>query len=371
MSDENWGLSPLPFIPGRELNRHFYWEAVRPVLDRFFPGLPHTAALVGYGSDVLGYDTPMSRDHMWGPRLTLFLEPDAFPEKQPAIDEALRLNLPPAFAGYPTHFSPPDHDNVRWMATRDRNPVDHLITILTLPTFIRLELGLDLNDRLQPRDWLVLPQQKLLAVTSGEVFHDGLNFAAVRTRFHFYPPEVWFYLLACQWARIGQEEAFVGRTGDLGDELGSRVIASRLVYDLMRLAFLMERQYTPYSKWFGTAFNRLAVAPALSPVLADVLAAADWKSRESRLAQAYEIMAKRHHKLDLTEPIEWTTRGFFGRPFRVLFAGRFAEALQEKIKDPWLKTLPFYGSIDQFSTSTDLLEDADAWPRLRHLYPPG
>lgn len=56
------------FIPGIELSRRFYAEAVRPILDAHYPGLPHAAAHVG--SDVLGYDTEMSTDHFWGRRYT-------------------------------------------------------------------------------------------------------------------------------------------------------------------------------------------------------------------------------------------------------------------------------------------------------------
>ncbi|HLU36909.1 MAG TPA: hypothetical protein VKZ61_14150, partial [Thermomicrobiales bacterium] len=61
------------FIPGRELSARFYTEAVRPILDAHAAGIPYAAALVGPGSDVLGFDTPRSMDHDWGPRLTLFL----------------------------------------------------------------------------------------------------------------------------------------------------------------------------------------------------------------------------------------------------------------------------------------------------------
>ena len=43
----------------------------------------------------------------------------------------------------------------------------------------------------------------------------------------------------------------------MGDELGSAVLGARLVESAMRLAFLMERTYAPYVKWFGTAFARL------------------------------------------------------------------------------------------------------------------
>jgi hypothetical protein len=61
------------FIPGLELNRLFFEEVVRPLIAAQFPDLAYSAALIGYGSDVLGYDTVLSTDHEWGPRLLLFL----------------------------------------------------------------------------------------------------------------------------------------------------------------------------------------------------------------------------------------------------------------------------------------------------------
>ncbi|MGH3661359.1 MAG: hypothetical protein ACRDT8_17265 [Micromonosporaceae bacterium] len=49
-------MPSLPeFLPGVQLCRQCYADAVRPVLDRTFPGLPHTAARIGPGSDVLGH----------------------------------------------------------------------------------------------------------------------------------------------------------------------------------------------------------------------------------------------------------------------------------------------------------------------------
>ncbi|MDE0312275.1 MAG: hypothetical protein OXI52_08420, partial [Caldilineaceae bacterium] len=65
----------MKYISGMELSRRFYWEAVRPVLERSFCGLPHAAALIGAGSETLGFDDEMSTDHGWGPRLQLFLCP--------------------------------------------------------------------------------------------------------------------------------------------------------------------------------------------------------------------------------------------------------------------------------------------------------
>ena len=62
-----------PFIPGLDLARQFHAEVVGPLLDQSFPGITYSAALIGGGSDVLGFDSARSTDHNWGPRLQVFL----------------------------------------------------------------------------------------------------------------------------------------------------------------------------------------------------------------------------------------------------------------------------------------------------------
>lgn len=42
----------------------------------------------------------------------------------------------------------------------------------------------------------------------------------------------------------------------------------------MQICFLMERQYAPYPKWFGSAFGQLDCASHLKPVLERVLRSA-------------------------------------------------------------------------------------------------
>ncbi|MBO5670086.1 MAG: hypothetical protein J6S41_00925, partial [Clostridia bacterium] len=64
------------FIKGRDLCRDFFREIARPILDEHFPCLQYSAGLLGYGSDILGYDDEISTDHMWGPRFYLFLRPE-------------------------------------------------------------------------------------------------------------------------------------------------------------------------------------------------------------------------------------------------------------------------------------------------------
>ena len=102
-------------------------------------------------------------------------------------------------------------------------------------------------------------------MTAGAVFHDpDGDLKHVRSKLEWYPNDIWLWLLACQWRRIAQEEAFVGRTAEVDDELGSRILTARMVRDLMRLCFLIERRYAPYSKWLGSAFQNLHMAPRLA-----------------------------------------------------------------------------------------------------------
>lgn len=358
------------FIPGLKLAELFYHEAVRPLLDRHFPDLAYAAALVGSGSEVLAYDTAMSTDHHWGPRLLLFLSDRDYESQRDNIHDVMSRELPYTFRGYSTHFTPPNPDDngVQLLQAVSDGPINHRVETLTLRQFIRNAVDFDLDSAIEAADWLTFPQQRLLEITRGAVYHDGLGLEAVRARFAFYPREVWLYLLAAGWARIGQEEPFVGRTGDVGDEAGSQVITARLGRDVMRLAFLMERQYAPYPKWFGTAFSRLTCAPRLLPPLRGAMFAPTWREREQLLSQAYETLAQMHNALHLTEPLPATVSTFHGRPYQVIHGETFAAALQAAIEDDTLRRLPLIGSVDQFSDSTDLLENVSLRHRLKALY---
>jgi hypothetical protein len=359
------------FMPGIALNRLFYQQIVRPLLEAEFAGLPYTAALVGYGSDVLGYDTPQSTDHEWGPRLVIMRGDDDHGACGATISEMLRKRLPAEFHGFPTGFDAANDEGVRRMSHGELGAVDHHIHLTTLRAFLRHELGINLERQLEPADWLSFPEQKLLEVTAGEVYHDGLGtLTDWRARLGYYPHDVWLLLMAAQWQRIAEEEPFVGRAGDVGDDLGSRVIAARLVRDVMRLCFLQARTYAPYSKWFGTAFARLSIAPSIQPFLSQALAASTWQAREAALARAYTIAAEAHNALGITEPLDPQPSAFHDRPYQVLHAARFAAASAAAIQDTHVRALVesagLVGGVDQWIDATDVLGPADRCRRVSY-----
>jgi hypothetical protein len=362
------------FIPGLELSRLFYLEAVKPILDSDFPSLRYAAALTGHGSEVLGFDTEMSTDHCWGPRLMLFLNEDDRDERSGAVNHALRKKLPASFRSFSTNFSPPDpnDNNTRRLSKSYAGEINHGVEFLTIREFFLGYLGFDVNRPIDMTDWLTFPEQKLRALRSGGVFHDEIGLKDTLDKFDYYPHDVWLYVLASGWNRVSQEEHLMGRAGHVGDEIGSALIAARLVRDLMRLCFLMEREYAPYPKWFGTAFATLSCAPELSPVFTEVLASRTWLEREDHLAKAYVYVAAMHNRLEITEPISATVGDFFGRPFKVIHLhGKFADALSSRMEDPCLIRLAekrLIGSIDQISDNTDILSESTYRGILRQFY---
>jgi hypothetical protein len=162
-----------------------------------------------------------------------------------------------------------------------------------------------------------------------------------------------------------------GRAGQAGDEVGSTIIAARIVRDIMRLVLLMKKQYPPYAKWLGMAFRQTAPSLKLQPVLKNVLHGKTWQVRDKYLAQAYTMLAELHNGLGITEPLPTQPTLFHNRPFTIIWGWRFVTALLEKIQDPQItpamRRSPI-GSIDIFSDNSDILEDPAFRPMIRKLY---
>jgi hypothetical protein len=338
---------------GLTLSRNFFERCVKPIITRHDPGLRYAAARIGNGSEVLGYDTVMSADHNYGPSLLIFLSEVDFVDKGPALMEELNRELPERFDGWAVRF--PSEGRPGNDATLGMLGSDHGIEVDTLAAWYRRQLACGLDEPAKPIDWLGIPEQLLLTVTAGDVFRDDLGeLAALRQRLSYLPRDVWLLKLAAQWARVGQEQAFVGRTGDNGDEIGSRVIAARLVRDVMRLCFLIERRYAPYPKWFGTAFLRLDCAGRIAPHLSGVLAASDWRHREAALANACRAAADLHSEREVAGAVPPVIGRYFTRPFTVINADEIAASLRAAIEDPILREFPF-GAIDQWVDATPVL----------------
>ena len=335
---------------------------MRPLLDRDFPEFEHAAALIGTGSEVLGYDDETSRDHHWGPRVQLFVR-DA--SSAATVEDRLAHELPVEFAGYPTNFGEPDRGGSRLLVAVDHGPVAHRVEVLALSDFLRELLGVDPLQRFTATDWLLTPTQRLLEVTAGAVFEDRLgDLTRVRALLEWYPHDLWLLVMAGHWRRIAQFEHLHGRAGLRGDELGASLLGAALVRDAMRLGFLQHRRYPPYQKWFGTAYAELDLSERAALEVAQ--RALGWREREQAIVDACESIARRHNELDVTEPVDPTHRAFHGRAIRVLDADRIVDALRDAVVDPAVDHLA--GAVDAITDNTDVLTRPRLWRELAGLY---
>lgn len=195
-------------------------------------------------------------------------------------------------------------------------------------------------------EWLSLPSQKLRSIVSGAVFRDDLALEAVRERYSWYPRDVWLCLLGCLWQRLDQEEHLMGRAGYVDDELGSAIIGSRRVRDVIRIAFCLERQY-PRTR-SGSARPS---AGSLPP-------------RRSRRCCGVPSPQRPGRNAGIADGRPGKAEKFWGRPFLVIRGDRVAAAVFEFIIDERLRATARaspIGNIDLVSDNTDVLED----PSLR------
>jgi len=292
-------------LNGLELSRLFFEEAVAPLAERRLPGVRYTAGLLGDCSDVIGFDDAISRDHGWGPRCQLLLDA----EHHAALLAALASELPPRFRGYPTSYA-----NLQMVEVAGP-PIRHWVGVATPERFLRDELGIAGVAGLGLDDWLALRSWKLLGVTAGALFRDDLDFAAARRALAAYPDDVRVYLLAAEWVKILDEQAFPGRAGSRGDEAGAAILSARLAECLMRMGFHLERRYAPYSKWFGSGFARLPRCAAIGEAIARMVVAPDWEARDRAWSEALAATLALHVEEGLLAPDKYRPAPVYvGRP---------------------------------------------------------
>lgn len=341
-------------MKGIDLARLFYRDVVCPWLDKTFPDLKYDAGIFGYGSELLGFDDEMSRDHNWGPRVQLVVTRLDFAAHAKAIVDGFDVVKPPTFLGEPIGYRSRPHPPI--VADDAYGRPEHGVEVFTSDGILRTRLELGPREPIDALTWLSLSEQRLLEITAGEIFHNGLGeLARLKGIFSECPRDVTLYKLAAQWRRISDEQAFVGRAGYVDDDLGSRIIAARIARDIMRLGFLIEGHYPPYAKWFGTAFARLACAGTLSPLLSAALAASTWEERQSHLAYAGLAVAELHAQAGFPLSVAPKITPYFDRPFLVINAEEISASLAAAITDPLLRDQPIIGSIDQITDTTSLV----------------
>ena len=325
---------------GIELAGEYFRAVVGPLLDGACPGVGYAGARVGTGSDVLRLDDVMSRDHDWGLRLQVFTADDDVD----AVRTALDARLPESFLGLPTR--------IRYTGAAQATLA---VDVTTVGAFARQRLGFDPRTGMTTAQWLSVTGQAALEVTAGDVFADGPgDLTDLRRAMAWYPDDVWRYVVACDWHRIDQELPLLGRAGDRGDDLGSRIIAARLADAATHLAFTLSRAWAPYPKWRGTVLRTMPVAAQILGPLEASLSASSWQERGRGLQEALEVLARLQADVGLPS-CDRPVVPFWDRPY-LSIEPSLVPAILASVTDPAVAALPAgVGSVEQLSDNVDVL----------------
>ncbi len=237
-------------MKGLELARAYYERFGRPMLEESFSAVSDriAAGLVGEGSECLGFDDALSRDHDFEPGFCLFLTRED--------EREFGFRLERAYAKLPAEF-----EGVRRSCLSPVGGARH--GVIVIEDFYRRFLGSEEAPR-EELQWLYTPSSALLAASNGAVFCDPLGrFSAVRELLlGGYPEDVRRKKLAAHTVFMAQAGPYNYNRCIRRGECGAAQLA---LFDFVRHAisavYLINNQYEPFYKW---AYRGMRELPLLS-----------------------------------------------------------------------------------------------------------
>lgn len=241
-------------MKGIELCRKYYYTYGEQMLREGFPEIYAAAAvgLVGGGSECLGYDDEVSRDHDFEPGFCIFLSRGTF-------DDATLFRLERAYASLPREFE--------GVGRLDIQPVGgSRHGVIMIEDLLASKTGMGTLPS-SDEDWFGIPEYALCELTGGELFYDGSGaLSRIREYMARYPRDVKLKKLAGQLLLMGQSGQYnYTRCIAHGESGAAQLAVQEFVNSAMAAAFLLADKYMPYYKW---RFRALRECSALGEALA-------------------------------------------------------------------------------------------------------
>ena len=249
-----------------------YFSASLPLLKAAMPDLLNQAAagLAGDGSECLGVDDDISRDHDWGPGFCLWLPDDVLPQLLPRIEAAL-ATLADSYEGFPARMRPERR------AGR--------VGPMGIGEFYARHTGFAAPPETW-QQWRAIPEAALAACTNGEVFSDVPGqFSAIRNKLlAFYPDDVLRKKLAARCMIMAQAGQYnLPRSLQRGELGAAMLAAARFAEAALSMAFLLNRRYMPFYKWSCRLAHTLRAPGPQTAEVVELLAATNFASEEQGL----------------------------------------------------------------------------------------
>ncbi|WP_158301628.1 DUF4037 domain-containing protein [Paenibacillus mesophilus] len=231
-------------MKGLELCKDFFFEIGLPKIKESIPEiLPYLAAGLGGGSQCHGNDDEIYRDHGWGPGFGIWLQKDIKERFEKELKEVLD-QLPKQYKGY------------GWA---DKSEAQYACLILDIDKFMNVKVGVS-DAPSKDVHWLHIAEERLFEITHYPIFYDAA--VEVTRRFNsfknYYPEDVWKKRLSHHLIEVWRWNVqYVKRSANRNDLVTAGLLWGRFAEHVMKVGFLLNREYAPYEKWLYVQFLKL------------------------------------------------------------------------------------------------------------------
>ncbi len=233
-------------MSGLALSKKYYEAYGKQMLEEQFPAYVQRTAvgLVGHGSECLGFDDEISRDHDFGPGFCIWLTKADYDVIGKQMQEAYD-KLPKSFMGFVA----------RNTSKRGQNRVG----VFEIQSFYEEFLG---------------SEAELAMAVNGEVFADPLGrFTEIRNRLKKgdeFP--IWKQKLANSVALMAQSGQYnYMRCLRRGDIVAASLALNEFIKETMHTIYLLNHSYMPYYKWAWRGLEKLERLRNIKIMLEDLL----------------------------------------------------------------------------------------------------
>ncbi|BHH86249.1 DUF4037 domain-containing protein [Desulforhopalus sp. 52FAK] len=277
-------------MQGLELAEEFFEQFGRPLIEKDFSEYSNriAAGLVGAGSECLGFDDAISRDHDWGPAFCLWLTDDDFKLFGEKLHKAYTL-LPQVHNGFGPRTASPGEE---WR-----------VGVTPIRTFYARVTGLGTppasND-----EWLAVPEHCFASAVNGKVFTDPLGeFSRWREAIaSYYPEDVRLKKIASRCITIAQSGQYnFVRSSERQERFGAEFALTEFCNDVLSLTFLLNRTFTPFYKWRHRAVGLLPIlGKDIQQKIDLLLHSQESKSRTQYIEEIVALLIETLHSQNLT-----------------------------------------------------------------------
>lgn len=246
---------------GLSISEKYFFDVGLPEIEKNMPELLEKAAFgsAGEGSDNLGYDDELSRDHDWGPGFSIWLSKEDMAELGDRTREVYN-NLPKVFMGLPVKSG--------------NRQTDYRVGPDKIESFYARLTGLNGIPETEA-EWMNVSEAGLAQALSGRVFMDRPGrFTEIRNRLlEFYPHDVILKKLAGHLAKAAQSGQYnYVRCQIRNDQTASFMALYEFISHVQGAIFLLNRKYMPYYKWTNRRLSELDILGRFTAPRLDMMA---------------------------------------------------------------------------------------------------